>query len=160
MPVHSIVRVSFQSNPLANRAASQALTGTPQPTIGTGTPYRRIGTACYYCHNSTEVLVAQAMVGLMAVLHQYAADVDFVTITITRDKPASAVLFLIQKDFEDSADSGAGGMFQIAVLQDEFGVDISSQVDQGKHFANDDELRDYLAEIFKRKAKNIFIEEL
>lgn len=100
------------------------------------------------------------MVGLMAVLDQYTTDVDFVSISITRDKPPTSVLFLVRKDWETSSHAGAEGMFQIDALQDEFGEDISDKVDQGRHFASDEALRTYLAGVFKKKVADIFIEEL
>jgi len=49
MPVDAIVRVSFRSNPAANNAASEALTGDPSPKLGTGAPLQRVSRGAFPC---------------------------------------------------------------------------------------------------------------
>ena len=56
--------------------------------------------------------------------------------------------FQVSKDFETSERAGAGGMFQIERLLDANGQDITHNIDVGIHFNNDEELIDYLAQIF------------
>ena len=83
MAINSIVRVSFQSNVHANQSANNALVGHTQNSTGSG-PYERVGTAVYSCCGATELSVAQALAGLGQTLSTYAADMDFVSITVVR----------------------------------------------------------------------------
>lgn len=69
-------------------------------------------------------------------------------------------LFKVGKDFKTSERSGAGGMFQIDALYDEEDNDISNKVDFGQHFVNDEDLKDYLAEVFGFPSDDIELEDL
>jgi type I restriction enzyme S subunit len=50
--------------------------------------------------------------------------------------------FEVGKDFETSERAGAGGMFQVDTLKDDNGNDVTDRIDVGKHFSNDDELKE------------------
>jgi hypothetical protein len=76
MPVDAIVRVSFQSNNAAHKAAYQAL-------VGSG-PFTKTNTAVYACDQKPDADVASALAGLGQALITYATDVDFVSITLVR----------------------------------------------------------------------------
>jgi type I restriction enzyme S subunit len=68
--------------------------------------------------------------------------------------------FEVGKDFETSERAGAGGMFQVDTLIDENGVDITSRIDVGKHFHDDDELKEELSGIFGIPIKDIDLTDL
>jgi type I restriction enzyme S subunit len=53
--------------------------------------------------------------------------------------------FTVLPDYETSEHAGAGGMFQVAALDDENGKDRTDLVDQGKHYNTIDELADDIA---------------
>ncbi len=83
MAVDAIVRVSFQSNVLANQAANNAMVGHAQAATGGG-PFERVGTAAYSCSNADELQVAQALAQLGQALVMHAPDIDFVGVTLVR----------------------------------------------------------------------------
>jgi hypothetical protein len=76
MAVDAIVRVSFQSNSAAHKAAHHAL-------VGAG-PFTKTNTAVYACNQEPDADVARALAGLGQTLVTYAPDVDFVSITLVR----------------------------------------------------------------------------
>jgi type I restriction enzyme S subunit len=53
--------------------------------------------------------------------------------------------FEVHLDYETSERTGAGGMFQVASLEDEEGKDFTHLVDQGRHYASIAELKDDIA---------------
>lgn len=69
-------------------------------------------------------------------------------------------LFKVGKDFKTSEHAGAGGMFQIDALFDVEDNDISNKVDFGLHFVDDEDLKDYLAEVFEISSEEVEIEDL
>jgi hypothetical protein len=83
MPVDAIVRVSFQSSTPANQAANSALVGHAQNATGHG-PFAKVNTACYTCSDANEVAVAAALAQLGQALVNYAAVIDFVSISLVR----------------------------------------------------------------------------
>jgi hypothetical protein len=83
MPVDSIIRVSFQTNPQANQAANTALVGHTQNASGPG-PFARVGTAAYSCSNAPELAVGSAIAQLGNALKDFASDLDFVSISLVR----------------------------------------------------------------------------
>lgn len=85
MPVDAIVRVSFQSSVAANRATHAALTGVPQGH-GTG-PFVKVNTAVYECIGGDEAAVVSALATLGQTLITHALVVDFVSISLTRQRP-------------------------------------------------------------------------
>ena len=67
--------------------------------------------------------------------------------------------FIVHKDFRTGERAGAGGTFQIACLfiedPDGNSVDISTLVDQGRHFQSDEELQQYISDRLGIFAANI-----
>lgn len=76
MPVDATVRVSFQSSPLASRAAHLALSSNG--------PFDKIGTALYACRSASEVDVASAFAELAGALVRHSAVVDHVFVSLVR----------------------------------------------------------------------------
>jgi hypothetical protein len=83
MAVDAIVRVSFQANVRANQAVNLALVGNTQDAQGTG-PFVKPGTAAYSCNSGDDAAVMQALAELGEALAKFAADVDFVSISVIR----------------------------------------------------------------------------
>lgn len=69
-------------------------------------------------------------------------------------------VFQVGKDFETSERAGAGGMYQVDSLIDENDMDVSNRIDAGKHYSNDEELKNDLSIIFDIPIEDIEIEEL
>lgn len=63
--------------------------------------------------------------------------------------------FQAQLDYETSERAGAGGMFQVISVEDEDGKDLTHLVDQGKHYASLDELKEDLASALKVESRQI-----
>lgn len=68
--------------------------------------------------------------------------------------------FEVGKDFETSERAGAGGMFQVDTLKDDNGNDVTDRIDVGKHFSNDDELKEELSSIFGIPVNDIDLTDL
>ena len=66
--------------------------------------------------------------------------------------------FSVYKDFESTNNAGAGG-FQIISLSDNDGNDVTNQIDNGIIFHDDNELKEYLASIFKDEDIDIITED-
>lgn len=66
--------------------------------------------------------------------------------------------FEVQLDYETSERAGAGGMFQVILLEDEDGKDFTHLVDQGQHYASLDELKDDIASALKVEAGQVELE--
>ncbi len=80
MPIDAIVRVSFESSPKANLAVDKALAGDP----ATRGPFEKIATAAYSCHSGDDAAVGRALGDFGAVLSDYAAVIDSVSISLVR----------------------------------------------------------------------------
>jgi len=83
MPIESTVRVSFDTDIPANRAANKALVGKPQGKRGSG-PFEKVGTALYMSSGRKSAEVGAALADLGVVLRDHAASVDFVLVTLVR----------------------------------------------------------------------------
>ncbi|MFA5649340.1 MAG: hypothetical protein WC951_13680 [Bacteroidales bacterium] len=68
--------------------------------------------------------------------------------------------FEVGKDFETSERAGAGGMFQVDTLKDDNGNDVTDRIDVGKHFSNDDELKEELSNVFGIPVNDIDLTDL
>ncbi len=64
----------------------------------------------------------------------------------------------VYKDYETSERAGAGGMFQIISVEDLEENDLTNQVDVGIHFHDNENLKNYLADIFNVPADEIDLE--
>ena len=83
MATDSIVRVSFESEPKANRAANTALVGHPQEATGSG-PFVRVSTAVYSCTNADDKAVGKSIAQLGQALDEWAEVLDFVSVSLAR----------------------------------------------------------------------------
>ena len=68
--------------------------------------------------------------------------------------------FQLSKDYETSKLAGAGGLFQIDALIDGDATDATPHIDTKKHFRNDTELKQYLAQVFGVPVQEIDLDEL
>lgn len=67
--------------------------------------------------------------------------------------------FEVQLDYETSEHAGAGGMFQVISIEDENGKDFTHLVvDQGKHYASLEELKEDIARGLKVDARQVDLE--
>lgn len=66
--------------------------------------------------------------------------------------------FKVHLDYESSERAGAGGMFQVISLENEDGNDFTHLVDQGRHYASLDELKDDIASALKVEAAQVELE--
>lgn len=66
--------------------------------------------------------------------------------------------FQAQLDYETSEHAGAGGMFQVISVEDEDGKDFTHLVDQDRHYASLDELKEDIATALKVEARQIDLE--
>lgn len=63
--------------------------------------------------------------------------------------------FSILKDEEHTGKSGGHGMFQISILENHEGKDVTNQIDVGLFFSDYEALAAYLSPIFNIPAKEI-----
>jgi len=70
------------------------------------------------------------------------------------------MIFEVGKDFETSERAGAGGMFQVDTLIDEEGNDVTNRIDVGLHFADDEQLKEYLSQVFEADIDDIEVSDL
>jgi type I restriction enzyme S subunit len=64
--------------------------------------------------------------------------------------------FEVQLDYETSERAGAGGMFQVTSVEDEYGKNFTHLVvDRGKHYASLDELKGDIASELKVDARQV-----
>lgn len=68
--------------------------------------------------------------------------------------------FNIHLDRETSDRAGAGGMFQVSSIEDEYGVDKTELVDVGTHFNSLDEVKKAIAEKLKVRTSLIELHEV
>lgn len=88
MAIDAIVRVSFQSNVRANQAANNALVGHVSESTGPG-PFERTGTATYSANSQPDENVHDAIAALMVAVRQHHADLDFLSITLSKRRDYS-----------------------------------------------------------------------
>lgn len=69
-------------------------------------------------------------------------------------------IFYVGKDFETSKNAGAGNMFQVHTLIDGNKKNVTSRIDVGRHFDNDDELKEDLSTIFNIPVTDIDLEDI
>jgi type I restriction enzyme, S subunit len=65
-----------------------------------------------------------------------------------------------QLDYETSERAGAGGMFQVISIEDDEGKDYTHLVDQGRHYASLEALKDDLASALDVAATQVDLEEV
>lgn len=66
----------------------------------------------------------------------------------------------VQLDYESSEHAGAGGMFQVISVEDEDGKVFTHLVDQGRHYASLDDLKEEIASALKVEARQVELEEI
>lgn len=66
----------------------------------------------------------------------------------------------VNKQAESRNSAGVGGMFQVISLEDEDGKDFTHLVDQGRHYASLDDLKEDIASALKVEAQQIDLEEV
>ena len=68
--------------------------------------------------------------------------------------------FYVVKDYETPKHAGADGLFQVSTLRrllDD--KEVTNQIDVEKFFSDDDELKNYISEVFKIKIEDLEIVE-
>lgn len=88
------------------------------------------------------------------------ADVQALRKSLSSGVDPQSYYFHVQLDYETSARAGAGGMFQVISVADEDGKDFTHLVDQGRHYASLDDLRDDIASALKVEVRHIDLEEV
>lgn len=71
---------------------------------------------------------------------------------------AQQYYFTVHLDYEASAHSGAGGMFQVISVEDDDGKDFTHLVDQGRHYASLADLKADIASALKVDAVQVELE--
>lgn len=66
--------------------------------------------------------------------------------------------FTVHLDWESSEHAGAGGMFQVISVEDNDGKDFTHLVDQGRHYALLDDLKEDIARALKVEAGQVDLE--
>ena len=66
--------------------------------------------------------------------------------------------FTVHLDWETSERVGAGGMFQVISVEDDDGKDFTHLVDQGRHYASLDDLKEDIARALKVEAGQVDLE--
>lgn len=83
------------------------------------------------------------------------ADVQALRKSLSSGVDPQSYYLRVQLDYETSERAGAGGMFQVISVEDEDGNDFTHLVDQGKHYASLDELKEDIAIALKVEARQI-----
>lgn len=86
------------------------------------------------------------------------ADVENLRKALSADVDQRHYFFEVQLDYETSERAGAGGMFQVILLEDDEGNDFTHLIDQGQHYASLDDLRADIARSLKVDAEQIKLE--
>jgi type I restriction enzyme S subunit len=68
--------------------------------------------------------------------------------------------FQVGKDYETSERAGAGGMFQVDTLIDENDDDVTNRIDVGMHFSDEEQLKEYLSQIFGIPVADIDLDDM
>lgn len=68
--------------------------------------------------------------------------------------------FAVQLDYEASERAGAGGMFQVIAVENEDDEDFTHLVDQGRHYASLEELKEDLARALNVEVLQVELEEI
>jgi type I restriction enzyme S subunit len=66
----------------------------------------------------------------------------------------------VGKDYETSERAGAGGMFQVDTLIDENDDDVTNRIDVGMHFSDEEQLKEYLSQIFGIPVADIDLDDM
>lgn len=88
------------------------------------------------------------------------ADVQALRKSLSSGVDPQSHYFHVQLDYETSERAGAGGMFQVISVEDEDGKDFTHLVNQGKHYASLDELKDDIASALKVEPRQVDLEEV
>lgn len=73
--------------------------------------------------------------------------------------PQRRYYFSAQLDYENSENVGAGGMFQVISVEDDDGKDFTHLVDQGRHYASLEDLKEGLARALEVDVQQVELEE-
>lgn len=88
------------------------------------------------------------------------ADVQALRKSLSSGVAQKRYYYQVQLDYETSERAGAGGMFQVILVEDEDGKDFTHLVDQGMHYASLDELKKDIASALKVEMRQIDLEEV
>jgi type I restriction enzyme S subunit len=66
--------------------------------------------------------------------------------------------FQVQLDYATSEHAGAGGMFQVISVEDEYGKDFTYLVDQGRHYASLNDVQTDIASALKVETRQVNLE--
>lgn len=86
------------------------------------------------------------------------ADVQTLQKALSPSVDLQRYYFQVQLDYETSERAGAGGMFQVISVEDEDGKDFTDLVDQGRHYASLDDLKEDIASALKVEARQVDLE--
>lgn len=88
------------------------------------------------------------------------ADVQALRKALPSEVKQQSYYFQVQLDYGTSERAGAGGMFQVISVEDETGKDVTHLVDQGRHYASLDDLKEDISGALKVEARQIDLEEM
>jgi len=87
------------------------------------------------------------------------ADVQAMRKALSANDDQRHYYFAVQLDHEVSERVGAGGMFQVIAVEDDDGKDFTHLVDQGRHYASLEELKEDLARALNVEVLQVELEE-
>lgn len=86
------------------------------------------------------------------------ADVQALRKSLSPGIDQQSYYFHVQLDYETSERAGAGGMFQVISVEEADGKDFTHLVDQGKHYASLEELKENIASALKVQMRQVDLE--